>query len=506
MKKRFMIIVLMIVTVFALSSCNSVFKKGVDYDGFPSKDIPVYEDAIVFSFEADDEEMVIECGTNDDVDDIAGFYSEEFDSDDYTITKLVDTEKDEYECEGIFDDELEFEIEVEESYGKLKEFFDFIITIEIDEADRDSGAKNSENNQNDSAPIIGYWLNTQGAGMDVGEYGGGFYFSESGDAILFNEFEADADIGSWEAVDKNSFDITDPKTGNVYQLILIDDTTATMDADGTELLYEKVNAGMFENTDETSESSLDFSSPEGFWYFVKAGDIDVKDSGSGFELKADGTVDNYNDFEWDGQFEWTLKSDGTIYIYDPYYDEEFTMITNGDGTASMDIDGISMVLEKIDGQIFTGQDTAQVQPEEPSNDSTASYTPTDIDGTPIELDYLTITALDGWNTMDVTNGIQIYKGSQVVQIDLRGFGQSQDQVMKYVEDARDNYGGTDIETINLWGMEFLCTKYDFGGSNQIVYATLFNDEGQMLAVKMIGTESFDVPDDIQKMLGSVVLK
>ncbi len=504
MKKRFMIIVMMIATVFALSACNSAFKKGVDYDDFPAIDIPVYEDAVVFSFEVDEEEMVIECGTNDDIDDIAEFYSEEFDSDDYIITELSDTEKDEYECKGIFDDELEFEIEVEESYGKLKEFFDFIITIEIDEFDEDS-VKKSGNDEKGSVAIVGYWLNTQGAGMDVSEYGGGFYFSESGEAVLFNNFKADADIGSWKEAGDNSYDITDPKTGNVYQLILIDEATATMDADGTELTYEKVDSSTFENID-ASESSLDFNIPEGFWYFVEAGDNDVRDSGSGFELKEDGTVDNYNDFEWDGEFEWTLNSDGTIYIYDPYYDEDFTMTINGDGTASMEIDGVGMVLEKIDGQIFTGEENVQMQPEESSSEGASEYTPTDIDGTSIELDYLTITALDGWKTMDVTNGIQIYKGSQVVQIDLQGFGQDQDQVMKYVEDARDNYGGTDIETVSLWGREFLCTKYDFGGSNQIVYVTLFNDDGQMLAVKMIGTESFDVPDDIQKMLNSVVFK
>ncbi len=132
--------------------------------------------------------------------------------------------------------------------------------------------------------------------------------------------------------------------------------------------------------------------------------------------------------------------------------------------------------------------------------------PSEIIGTKMDLDYMTITVIDGWSTMDVTDGIQIYKGNEVLQIDLQGSGVDEAYVETFIETAISTNDGTDMVTVNLWGEDFLGTTYESNGYDQIVYARLFNDAGQMLVVKLGGISADDIPDDIQAMMDSVVFK
>ncbi len=132
--------------------------------------------------------------------------------------------------------------------------------------------------------------------------------------------------------------------------------------------------------------------------------------------------------------------------------------------------------------------------------------PAEIDGTEIELDYMTIIVLDGWSTMEITDGIQIYKGNEVLQIELQGLGVDEDYVKTFIETSIDTNDGTDMVTVQLWGEDFLGTTYESGGYDQIVYARLFNDDGQMLVVKLAGVTADDIPEDIQAMMDSVVFK
>jgi hypothetical protein len=149
--------------------------------------------------------------------------------------------------------------------------------------------------------------------------------------------------------------------------------------------------------------------------------------------------------------------------------------------------------------------TVDVEPAE--NDSVENdYAPVEIDGTDVELDYMTITVIDGWNTMEITNGIQIYKGNEVLQIDLQGMGVDEAYVETFIQTSINTNGGTDMVTVNLWGEDFLGTTYEVSGYGQIVYARLFNDDGQMLVVKLAGVAADDIPVDIQAMMDSVVFQ
>lgn len=159
MKRIFYIIVAVIFVASAFTGCASaMYKKGVEYKEFPDKDVPIYDDAIVFSYKEKSDEWKIEYGTEDDVDDVIDFYKEEFEDEDYIIAK-EEEDKDEYIVEGIID-EYEFEIEVEEASGDAEEYFDTVVTISVEEVDTRDKKDNKAATKEDDKDTI-FTQNTQ---------------------------------------------------------------------------------------------------------------------------------------------------------------------------------------------------------------------------------------------------------------------------------------------------------------------------------------------------------
>ena len=73
------IIILILGLALILSGCiPSQYTKGVDADEYPDRDLPVYDDAVIFEYEGDDEEVSIKYGTEDDIDDVIDFYKDYF--------------------------------------------------------------------------------------------------------------------------------------------------------------------------------------------------------------------------------------------------------------------------------------------------------------------------------------------------------------------------------------------------------------------------------------------
>ncbi len=125
--KKIIVFSLTILMVLSFTACKNAYKNGVDYSDFPDKDIPIYDDAVVFEFEDDENEFELSYGTTDDIDDIIELYQDEFEDEDYNIIEEV-ADKDEYSVEGYIDD-IYFEIEVEEATRDEREYFDYIVTI-----------------------------------------------------------------------------------------------------------------------------------------------------------------------------------------------------------------------------------------------------------------------------------------------------------------------------------------------------------------------------------------
>ncbi len=128
-----------------------------------------------------------------------------------------------------------------------------------------------------------------------------------------------------------------------------------------------------------------------------------------------------------------------------------------------------------------------------------------IKGTEVETDFMTITVLDGWTKWDVTGGIQIYKGTEALQIALEGENQSEGYPKIFIEQAISAYEGEPIEEVSMWGKDFYMTRYEASGTHQTHYATMYGDEGKMLVVKA-NTKTRELTPDIKAMMDSVVLK
>lgn len=133
-------LILLATALLLVSGCvPRIFRVGVDYDDYPDRDLPLYDDAIVFDYEEDDDEVEIVFGTQDDVDDVMEFYQEYFTEESILILQ-EETKRDEYQVEGIIDDFL-FSIEVEEADGKPARYFDTLVEVEIEYLDDDKLAR-----------------------------------------------------------------------------------------------------------------------------------------------------------------------------------------------------------------------------------------------------------------------------------------------------------------------------------------------------------------------------
>ncbi len=156
MKKvfKFVAVTVVLLMVFTLASCSSAYKKGVKYKEYPERDVPIYDDAVVFSYEVKGDKCKIKYGSEDDVDDIMEFYQDEFEDEDYRIFD-EDIDDDEYSVEGIIDD-ITFEIDVEEARGdKEEKFFDTIVEVEVifDSDDYEEDEENDED-EDESAKTV----------------------------------------------------------------------------------------------------------------------------------------------------------------------------------------------------------------------------------------------------------------------------------------------------------------------------------------------------------------
>ena len=131
MRNKLLVILFFCVVLIFAGCIPSHYTKGVDADEYPDRDLPVYDDAIIFEYEEDDDEVTIKYGTEDDVDDVMDFYQDYFKDEEIALDK-EDQDKDEYQAIGFYEDFL-FEIDVEEARGKNEEkVFNAVVEVEIE--------------------------------------------------------------------------------------------------------------------------------------------------------------------------------------------------------------------------------------------------------------------------------------------------------------------------------------------------------------------------------------
>ena len=136
MKKVLVVLLSTAIIMAALSGCvPAQYTKGVEISrDFPDKILEIYDEAIVFFCEEDDDEITLKAGSKDDIEDVVDFYKDLFeDEEDIVLTDEDDDKDDEYQAEGYIEKEkVSFEIDIDAPRGETeKKLFEsqFEITV-----------------------------------------------------------------------------------------------------------------------------------------------------------------------------------------------------------------------------------------------------------------------------------------------------------------------------------------------------------------------------------------
>lgn len=199
------ILVLIVVMALVLSGCiPSAFLKGVEFDNYPERDLPVYDGAIVFEYEDDDDEVTIKYGTEDDVDDVIEFYQDFFDDEGITLSD-EEQDDDEYSAAGFYED-FDFQIEVEEAKGENEEkVFSVVVEVAINLlSDEEIEERQGGNLEKD---MLGFWqmvsVEYDGTEEDMFEYGFAMEFMADGTMDMYVFYSSEEMTGNAWSIDED---------------------------------------------------------------------------------------------------------------------------------------------------------------------------------------------------------------------------------------------------------------------------------------------------------------
>ncbi|MCK5129532.1 MAG: hypothetical protein KAQ68_06760 [Clostridiales bacterium] len=138
-RKSFVLITLALCITLMLifSGCSLLNKvpekytEGIRYDrDYPDDALEIYDDAIVYDSRVQFGDIVLSCGTTDDIDDIIDFYRDFFEDNGIILDEETE-DRDEYCAKGI-SEEYSFKVQVEEADGEIiEDIFEYIILLSI---------------------------------------------------------------------------------------------------------------------------------------------------------------------------------------------------------------------------------------------------------------------------------------------------------------------------------------------------------------------------------------
>jgi hypothetical protein len=115
-----------------------------------------------------------------------------------------------------------------------------------------------------------------------------------------------------------------------------------------------------------------------------------------------------------------------------------------------------------------------------------------------------VTVADGFETMDMIGGVQIYKQTgEMLQIQVDGEGMTQGDDIPILQSVNENYNGSGVREEELLGIDFHAISYTVSGVSQCMYTAVLG--GKLVRIQATG-ESYDALPDIKKMVESVTFK
>ena len=288
---------------------------------FPDDELELYDDAIVFDQEDDDEEISITYGVEDEIDDVIDFYEELFEDNELTIED-ADEGKDDYYAKGSGDG-FKFEVTVEEASGKYEERA-FATVVEVNIEFYSMGEETLQNLQ-------GMWLVTGVDGQISDEA------RRMGIAIEFDGMKLSTYDGFEPEYTDIDFIFLDDNTIQYYMdgeenedvVGFVGNSEMTLEEDGTVLNLEKVTYdeymsyqvsipadGIIDITAPLTDTEIEYYISDVYWYFAAYiypdGSYDSPRVSEIFYFSSDYT----GTYEYEGEYEnisWYVN-DGDIYI------------------------------------------------------------------------------------------------------------------------------------------------------------------------------------------------
>lgn len=126
-----------------------------------------------------------------------------------------------------------------------------------------------------------------------------------------------------------------------------------------------------------------------------------------------------------------------------------------------------------------------------------------IEGSTFDAQGFTIIVPKGWESVKIDGGVQMYKGSDIVQVYIRGYNMTAGEDKGQTESNSKRYNGTQPEQIDVFGMKFWKTTYKAASVYQTSYLSMKN--GQLVSVQIAGPDH-ETNETIKGILNTLKFK
>ncbi len=125
-----------------------------------------------------------------------------------------------------------------------------------------------------------------------------------------------------------------------------------------------------------------------------------------------------------------------------------------------------------------------------------------VDGERHETDTVSMVIADGWDVMDITGGLQAYKGSAKA-IEVKVLEHTDGDAMAMAEKVSEDYDGTMLMETDLLGLTFYHTYFEFSGTEQSKMFAVKDDV--VIEIGLVGPDHED-DEEMAGMVYSIIFK
>ena len=306
--------------------------------------MPLMDDAIVYESDADDDEITIRYGVEDDLDDVADFYKDHFDDNDIVLDDETDNNT-RYAAEGVYKDFL-FKLRATSPSGEYeKQVFETVVKIEIEfvEETTETTAATPAPEMMLDKQLTGFWRQESfddGAGAVFSlDYGVAYNFTADGALNLYANFTF-IDTAGWSSTHQNTVLLTALDGHQEDVTVILEqrsgkDYLIWKDSTGTLVFYRTSEAEFLASAPAvpSPDEQLAAALADTTWYYVhysnENGEISSNSSGS-LIYRSDGTLeDTFNENTETGTWHVT---DGRLYCdYNDGSDANWVVEVKTDG-------------------------------------------------------------------------------------------------------------------------------------------------------------------------------